>query len=182
MAPKSGKQRKVGSAKTTTARKRSSSTTRRKTATGSFVNDTASKEVPPPPYFFTFNQNNSGGSFDQKMGHFVIIEAHDLREAVRRAKDIGLYFDGVARGRDCGCCGDRWSTYASAYVKPAVYGQPAHLHGGYRWFDNDIHVHYLDGRKEVFTSREKEVKDCEKVESVDLPYEHIETGRWVEYE
>ena len=29
-------------------------------------------------------------------------------EANTKACDIGIYFDGVANGADCECCGDRW--------------------------------------------------------------------------
>lgn len=32
-----------------------------------------------------------------------------------------VYFDGVENGRDCGCCGDRWSRLDEYYDKRKVY-------------------------------------------------------------
>jgi hypothetical protein len=61
--------------------------------------------------FFTYRQNNSGGSFNvsDQHGHILIIEADDLEDANHFAqKKADIYFDGVRKGRDCGCCGDRW--------------------------------------------------------------------------
>lgn len=62
-------------------------------------------------FFFTFNQNNSGGHFHEckhdGICEYVIIEAHDAKEANARAEEIGLYFDGVETESDCECCGDR---------------------------------------------------------------------------
>ena len=56
---------------------------------------------------FQFRQNNSGGQF---MGpKFVVVKADDADQANQIAQDQGpVYFDGVADGRDCDCCGDRW--------------------------------------------------------------------------
>jgi hypothetical protein len=80
--------------------------------------------------FFQFRQNNSGGIFkeDKKrgIGLAVIVEAKTVNEANRRAKSIGLYFDGCSTGQDCSCCGDRWS---EAWDKkgdavPSMYGEP----------------------------------------------------------
>lgn len=57
--------------------------------------------------FYTFYQNNSGGYFEGPT--MVIIEAHSADEANEIAEErAGIYFDGVALGRDCWCCGDRW--------------------------------------------------------------------------
>lgn len=62
--------------------------------------------------FYTYDQNNSGGivDIDEKNGItvFVIVEADNADQANRRAEEIGLYWDGVDRGMDCECCGDRW--------------------------------------------------------------------------
>ena len=60
--------------------------------------------------FYEFNQNNSGGSFDvdDKLCHRLFIEADTLKEAIWKAEDLGCYWDGVAAGIDCPCCGDRW--------------------------------------------------------------------------
>ncbi len=56
---------------------------------------------------FQFRQNNSGGQY---MGpKFVVVKADDADQANQIAQDQGpVYFDGVADGRDCDCCGDRW--------------------------------------------------------------------------
>jgi hypothetical protein len=81
--------------------------------------------------FFTFSQNNSYGKFvyDDGLAHHVVIEAMNWKDANIRALDYGLYFDGVSRGRDCDCCGDRWyEQYASEGTEaPEVYGE-ADLH------------------------------------------------------
>ena len=56
---------------------------------------------------FQFRQNNCGGQY---MGpKFVVVKADDADQANQIAQDQGpVYFDGVADGRDCDCCGDRW--------------------------------------------------------------------------
>ena len=63
--------------------------------------------------WFKFRQNNSGGGFDidadSGLGTTVWIEADSANSANRKAKKIGIYFDGVHNGTDCECCGDRWT-------------------------------------------------------------------------
>lgn len=61
--------------------------------------------------FFEFSQNNSGGSFicNDMLTNRVYIEAPSEREAIARAEDMGMYWNGVDEGMDCPCCGDRWS-------------------------------------------------------------------------
>lgn len=63
--------------------------------------------------FYLFSQNNSGGSFivNDKVCHRLFIEADDEGEALQIAESLGCYWDGVNKGLDCPCCGDRWSTY-----------------------------------------------------------------------
>ena len=60
--------------------------------------------------FYELSQNNSGGSFDvdENLCHRLIIEADTYEEAVAKAEDLGCYWDGVDKGMDCECCGDRW--------------------------------------------------------------------------
>jgi hypothetical protein len=60
--------------------------------------------------FYEIDQNNSGGSFvtDDKLCHRLFIEADSYKEALRKAEDMGCYWDGVEEGMDCSCCGDRW--------------------------------------------------------------------------
>lgn len=63
---------------------------------------------------FGFRQNNSNGYF---IGDpWVVVMATSEREALRVATTHGgVYFDGVAEGRDCECCGDRWDRFAWAF-------------------------------------------------------------------
>lgn len=70
--------------------------------------------------FYTFRQNNSGGSYDGP--HYVIVEAIDRDEAEMIAENDVVYFDGCSSGRDCSCCGDRWSRYSDESDVPAIYG------------------------------------------------------------
>ena len=60
--------------------------------------------------FYEFSQNNSGGSFvvDKNVCHRLFIEADSASEAIRKAEDLGCYWNGVSEGQDCSCCGDRW--------------------------------------------------------------------------
>lgn len=62
--------------------------------------------------FFPYNQNNSGGHYviKEKSGisSRVIIEADNADEANEQAEAIGMHFNGVEKGYDCPCCGDRW--------------------------------------------------------------------------
>ena len=77
---------------------------------------------------FILTQNNSHGTYqypkwtgpDDLGGVFacyvwqtepvdVWVMAHDSSEACMLAETYaGVYFDGVEKGRDCACCGDRW--------------------------------------------------------------------------
>lgn len=63
--------------------------------------------------WFEFSQNNSGGSFiiNDKVCHRLFIEAESFSDAVEKAEDLGCYWNGVAEGRDCPCCGDRWDKW-----------------------------------------------------------------------
>ena len=60
--------------------------------------------------FYHFRQNNSGGIFDvdDKLCASLYIEAENEEDAIQKAFDMGVYFDGVEDGHDCECCGDRW--------------------------------------------------------------------------
>lgn len=57
--------------------------------------------------FYTFRQNNSRGQWIGPV--LVCVECDSLNEANEIAVWHGVYFDGCAEGRDCECCGDRWS-------------------------------------------------------------------------
>ena len=60
--------------------------------------------------FYEFSQTNSGGHFvvDDKVCHRLFIEADTSKEATEKAEELGCYWDGVDKGIDCPCCGDRW--------------------------------------------------------------------------
>ena len=74
-------------------------------------------------YWYEFTQNNSGGSFvvDDKVCHRIYIEAEDFREAVIIAESLGCYWNGVEKGIDCPCCGDRWSKWDKAPIDLEEY-------------------------------------------------------------
>ena len=98
--------------------------------------------------YFTFKQTNSGGflktsSFDG-IGKIVIVVAPNAYEANRRAEDIGLYFDGVRKGIDCACCGDRWRPVfeSDGHDVPTYYGDP---------IDEDYVLHHYSGNFEYIT-------------------------------
>lgn len=56
--------------------------------------------------YFQFRQNNSGGHFIGTK--LVFVQADNASQANDIAQKHGIYFNGVADGIDCGCCGDRW--------------------------------------------------------------------------
>lgn len=118
--------------------------------------------------FYTFRQNNSGGRFDfnaeDGISHYVIIEAQNANHAKDRAERIGLYFNGCDFGKDCSCCGDRWSDYlddSDGTDVPMVYDTPAKqvefgTSPNYRWMDGkpEGFIHYIGGRFEGFGAAE----------------------------
>lgn len=62
---------------------------------------------------YKFDQNNTGGSFRYNInnGTDVIVFAKDSDHANSIVEDLSegfVYFDGVEKEEDCGCCGDRW--------------------------------------------------------------------------
>lgn len=104
--------------------------------------------------FFTYSQNNSSGRYETSerkgIGVYVIIEARNAKMANALAQSIGLYFDGVEAGIDCGCCGDRWSeAYEDDGTEtPQIYDTEVEdfAREDARKYGWDIFVHYLDGR------------------------------------
>lgn len=105
--------------------------------------------------FFMFSQNNSGGNFvvnkEKGVAHYVIIEAKDAEAANKKALALGLYFNGVAEGKDCGCCGDRWceTNDSESADYPHIYGVDV-SNGIYETtflpFAEKAFIHYLDNR------------------------------------
>jgi len=91
--------------------------------------------------WYRYSQNNSGGRMDIDpaigIGEAVFVEAIDSYHANSRAERIGLYFDGVEDGQDCGCCGDRW---CSAYDEYDGYDRPFFV----RFYD-PTYAHPIEG-------------------------------------
>jgi hypothetical protein len=77
--------------------------------------------------YYHYSQNNSGGDFvfDEDLTLNVVIEAESTEHADERAERLGIYFDGVPKGRDCECCGDRWDRTFEHDGRdfPHVYGE-----------------------------------------------------------
>jgi hypothetical protein len=108
--------------------------------------------------WFEFSQNNSGGSFDvdDNVCHRLFIEAEDEKSAFDIAESKGIYFDGVEKGIDCECCGDRWSSYCPEVSFPLQYGigqvfssveeYAQHLADDWGWTIPDSRIFYHDGK------------------------------------
>lgn len=104
--------------------------------------------------YFNYNQNNSGGSFisDDSVDHNVIIQAEDIESANKKAKEIGIYFNGCDDGKDCSCCGDRWyEASGEGDNKPLVYGEPANKYKD--MWGLGVIVYHADGTKDHFKSK-----------------------------
>jgi hypothetical protein len=71
---------------------------------------------------YNFDQNNSGGYYAKPAQNIIVKDARDEKHAIEIALAAGMYFDGVADGTDCDCCGDRWVPMAQEYdsTKEAV--------------------------------------------------------------
>jgi hypothetical protein len=101
--------------------------------------------------FYKFSQNNSGGEFveNDKVAHFVIIEANDHNHANQIAESIGIYFDGCEKDIDCDCCGDRWSEVDKDDGDdiPLLYGELIENHSEFWCRVGDVYcyVYKLDG-------------------------------------
>jgi len=109
--------------------------------------------------FYTYNQNNSGGSFDSddKIAQFVIVEAKSPRVADALAEDLGIYFNGCHDGRDCDCCGDRWSPAYDGKEEPAIYGKPIAEYEADFCKKGEVYarVFYLDGTVTEYRNEKK---------------------------
>lgn len=102
--------------------------------------------------FYTFTQNNSGGDFviNDRVCHFVIIEADSAVQANDKAKNIGIYFNGVMAEIDCSCCGDRWYSQwndAESEETPMIRDKSPSEYGDYFAKVNEVYcrVYYKDG-------------------------------------
>lgn len=116
--------------------------------------------------FYEFSQNNSGGSFDvtDTLCHRLFIEADSESEAIEKAEELGCYWDGVVKGIDCPCCGDRWYRNPDE-VEEVRFGNIrfsnieeyaqylANNYGG--WTTPEARIFYADGKVvEIKTARE----------------------------
>ncbi|MNC02772.1 hypothetical protein D3C81_691840 [compost metagenome] len=94
--------------------------------------------------FYEYCQNNSGGSFtvDKKVCHRLFIEASSANEANLIAESLGCYWNGCSEGRDCDCCGDRWSDNWSDdnYVKVDKYRKEG--------YEVSVYDHYKNPEEE----------------------------------
>ena len=72
--------------------------------------------------YFKFRQNNSFGHFVGTP--LVFVQADNAADANSIAQQNGIYFNGVADGVDCDCCGDRWYPVHDddAQAQPSSYG------------------------------------------------------------
>lgn len=103
--------------------------------------------------FYIFTQNNSGGRFiaDSKLCHHLVIEAESEKEAIQRAEELGVYFDGVENDIDCECCGDRWDEPSVLDPqKNDVKQKMQSLVSEYKWTSPEVRVFYADGNVDEF--------------------------------
>lgn len=87
--------------------------------------------------FYIYHQNNSSGYFiqNEKVDLCVIIEALSQESANTIAeKELGMYFDGVRKGMDCPCCGDRW---IRAYTEKRTLEE-------YKYYPEETKIYRLD--------------------------------------
>lgn len=95
--------------------------------------------------WWCFNQNNSGGDFDEddNVAHHLYVQAVDVAHAVARAEKIT-----ENQSYSCPCCGDRWSFWYAdeddGYDTPMNYGKPPEATD--MWMARPNRFHYLDGR------------------------------------
>ena len=102
--------------------------------------------------FYTYIQNNSGGCFSDP-AHYVIVEAGSAAEADERAESVGVYFDGVAKDRDCDCCGDRWDRAYDGKERPEIYGKPPELHNSAFFSKNRANIVLLRAGRALHVPR-----------------------------
>jgi len=68
-------------------------------------------------YHIYFQREVCGNSriYSNNLAIYVVIERDTKEEADIFAEDLGIYFDGIRRGFDQACCGDRWVYLYSKY-------------------------------------------------------------------
>ena len=112
-------------------------------------------------YWYEFTQNNSGGSFvvDDKVCHRIYIEADNFGKAVSIAESLGCYWNGVEKGIDCPCCGDRWSKWNNHPISfeknnsKSIEEYAQKMSNKYGWTYPDARIYYKNGDvKEIFSN------------------------------
>jgi hypothetical protein len=123
--------------------------------------------------WFLFLQNNSGGSFrtNANVCRRVYIQAETPDLANARAESVDIYFDGVASGVDCKCCGCRW--HRVGQYDRVTFGE--HVTDIVKQVQNDVNdawdswtdpiaiLHYADG-KAVLLQKEVPVPEVAAVD------------------
>jgi len=102
--------------------------------------------------FYMFDQNNSGGHFivNDEVCHRVIIEADNKNEAIKKAEELGIYFNGCEEGIDCSCCGDRWYEPYDELTFPFEYGNIKHMYGESIEDLQEIYKVIIDEERNIF--------------------------------
>ena len=102
--------------------------------------------------FYTYSQNNSGGSFvnDDKVCHYVIVEADNSKDANDIAEYNGIYFNGCDDDIDCPCCGARWdSAHWETLTISQVRESIKQAQGSTTlWMNEDIPTAYIQHKNE----------------------------------
>ena len=112
--------------------------------------------------WYEFVQNNSGGHFvvTSTICNRLFIEASDFDEAVEKAESLGCYWNGVLKGLDCPCCGDRWDRYNYRPIDLSKYNGDIKnyaqwLADEYGWTSPDGRIFYADGSiEEVYSKKD----------------------------
>jgi hypothetical protein len=110
--------------------------------------------------FYEFNQNNSGGRFvvNKKLCQRVIIEADTSLDAVHIAEGLGMYWNGVEKGIDCSCCGDRWCDDMTYALKTIDDKRLQYFTNTYCHTNPGVRVFMKDGTIKEFYKQDSDVK------------------------
>lgn len=112
--------------------------------------------------FLTLKQNNSGGSLLESkelgVGEYIIIEADNIKEALRRFEDIADNYNESQNEHSfyeyCECCGDRWNNWykddSDLFEVPCIGETPI---DEFEWFRSG-YIHYKTGEIKFFQTRE----------------------------
>lgn len=119
--------------------------------------------------WYCFDQMNSGGYFvvNNKVCHRLFIEAESFDDAVKKAEELGCYWDGVSKNIDCPCCGDRWNKWDDDPVDLEKYKTEGYVVSVY----NGI----LGGAKDLWEKkyRKYEVIKEPEFDSEDFPENYV---------